>query len=1200
MKKFLSWISACLFAFTSLFILASCSKDSVKAEDLLATLIIDGANTDITEDFGVPSQIVRGEDTYPLTWESNSEYLTVSEAADENNLYIISVNRPADEQKEVALTVTLEVSQKNKATKEFTFKVSPYDVYDFSSEYKFDKENKNVSRTFSLPTSYTLAGTNQTCTISWESKNTDYITIAEDGKSATAKISFVKVPVKLAATFTYKNESTTKTYTVNCLEQITYTEATTPEENVAYKLGFFQVTLNNTYYWCNGKIATNSSGDFGGATTSLDESVDVYVEKVTDTTWKLYFKEGETKKYIFPTINGTTIRYGIDTDASKSVEWVWNTEYNTFTFDVSGTTYYMGTYSSYNTFSFSKISYAATSYVSHLFKVSELESATPTYTDAEKVQVECDLYSNEETMYPGTNELADKGTKFTDVNVTYAVKDSSKDVASVKDNVLTIAWINEDKTIDLTVTFTLGEATLSKDITISAKSLNLEYSTIAQAIAAENDTFLRIKGVVTAIYSNGYILYDGTDAIQVYTSKTADKDFAWTIGDSVEVIGSKDYYNGHELVPVIASTKLETALDITIPTAEAYDATKLQAYLAGEDYDIIPVIIEGGLILDNGYYNVNVTGLTGQGSIKITTALKDTVDALVDKQVKITGWAYGISKKSINKVSTPYFVNIILTAIEDPTSNYTDEQKVNAEKEAFTMNTTMYSGSYDLVTAGTAFTNVVISYTIKTDESSIASIVDNKLTLATVATPTTVVLTVTFAIEDTTVSKDIEITVSVIEVSTITEALAAEDNTVIRVQGKVVAVSGDGYTNGYVLYDGTEAIYIYAKGSPDSSFAWVIGDSVEVIAKKATSNGDRLIPLYASKAVEPALDITIPTTPTTYVASDIETYLAGSTFDVTYVEITGTVIVSGTYLNLDVEGLSGKQGSLKAAGDVLNDLKNINGKNVKIRAYTYGISLSSGSPKFLNMIVNEVEYIASAADRAVDVVNTAKALISSEAYDVTTNITFKNIYRDVTLTVTLPTDAKTLTYDVATSTLTITPTKDEVTEIINIKAQIGTESNNADVNIKSQLPSTPYQIATLEYTGSGSGVYMTATDNAEKVGLDTELFTVNAAKNDSSNFPALNSAGEIRVYGKEGNGGAFTVSIAKSGYTATITSISITFSSGYSSGAQITVDSSVVEGTDGVYAINASSFELKNINSGTTQVRIKSIEIKYTLVALDA
>lgn len=141
---------------------------------------------------------------------------------------------------------------------------------------------------------------------------------------------------------------------------------------------------------------------------------------------------------------------------------------------------------------------------------------------------------------------------------------------------------------------------------------------------------------------------------------------------------------------------------------------------------------------------------------------------------------------------------------------------------------------------------------------------------------------------------------------------------------------------------------------------------------------------------------------------------------------------------------------------------------------------------------------------------------------------------------------------------------------------------------------------TAKYPGGGTSTNMTEGNNAATLSLDATVFTVTSTKC-GSNYIGLNKDGTLRLYASsaDGNGNELTVSVAD-GHT--IKSIKITFNitnskSGGSS--QVSVNGTAVKTIDGTTTdcevdINASSFVLKNITSGSsTQVHIVSIEIVY-------
>ena len=113
---------------------------------------------------------------------------------------------------------------------------------------------------------------------------------------------------------------------------------------------------------------------------------------------------------------------------------------------------------------------------------------------------------------------------------------------------------------------------------------------------------------------------------------------------------------------------------------------------------------------------------------------------------------------------------------------------------------------------------------------------------------------------------------------------------------------------------------------------------------------------------------------------------------------------------------------------------------------------------------------------------------------------------------------------------------------------------------------------------------MTGGNDAALLGLDSN-WTVTGNKNGNNNFPGLNKAGEIRLYGNPGNTIDFSYS------AGTIHSIKINFVAGEDL-CEVSVANTAVTGEGGVFAINNTAFTLTNIVEGaTTQVKIASIEI---------
>ncbi|MBR1377651.1 MAG: Ig-like domain-containing protein [Bacteroidaceae bacterium] len=130
---------------------------------------------------------------------------------------------------------------------------------------------------------------------------------------------------------------------------------------------------------------------------------------------------------------------------------------------------------------------------------------------------------------------------------------------------------------------------------------------------------------------------------------------------------------------------------------------------------------------------------------------------------------------------------------------------------------------------------------------------------------------------------------------------------------------------------------------------------------------------------------------------------------------------------------------------------------------------------------------------------------------------------------------------------------------------------------------------TLQYSGSTT-TNMDGTNQAATLGLTATDWSVVGDKGSNSNFPGLNKAGDVRLYYAASGSNTLTISSLTG---ATITSITITYISGYANG-KVLVGSTEVTGTDGTYNINSSSFVVTNGNTSNTQVRFSQIEITYT------
>lgn len=145
-------------------------------------------------------------------------------------------------------------------------------------------------------------------------------------------------------------------------------EGIAPVNGATIKLGLWQNGMGKFLYF-NGEVANQY---YLGTTEDFTAAVNLTVEQVTGG-WHLWFMKDGVKTYV--TIvpgSGTHVNAVMVTDIPAP--FVWNTTYKTFTLNVNGEDYFIGTYTKsdgtdYDTLSASKLSYLSgdTNYPTHLY-----------------------------------------------------------------------------------------------------------------------------------------------------------------------------------------------------------------------------------------------------------------------------------------------------------------------------------------------------------------------------------------------------------------------------------------------------------------------------------------------------------------------------------------------------------------------------------------------------------------------------------------------------------------------------------------------------------------------------------------------------------------------------------------------------------------------------------------------------------------
>lgn len=210
-RKIILILLALVFVFSCVALVA-CNKGEKEALD---TYLLEQDNQLVDADFTLPVKIRE----YDVTWTSSDSAITL-EKRDSDYLAKVTLG---DAVKEVTLTVSI-----GKLSKSFTVRVAEFDVYFIADHYNFVKDKATVTDDFALDRSFTYQG--KTATIDWSVSDAyaDYIAISEDGNTCLVYPTSLLPSVRIKATFTYNNESTTYQYTMTVglnrshLEEINY------------------------------------------------------------------------------------------------------------------------------------------------------------------------------------------------------------------------------------------------------------------------------------------------------------------------------------------------------------------------------------------------------------------------------------------------------------------------------------------------------------------------------------------------------------------------------------------------------------------------------------------------------------------------------------------------------------------------------------------------------------------------------------------------------------------------------------------------------------------------------------------------------------------------------------------------------------------------------------------------------------------
>ncbi len=1124
----------------------------------------------------------------------------------------------------IALTLTIAACGKSSSSKTDQKKVNAA-----VEKLVITQDKQKVTTDFTLPI---VTGENQEITITWTSSNETYVKIGdidEENKVVNVEVELLPVgsqnlEITLTATLTYKKASATKEFKVRAValepdlttdkiatvltankndlvllnnvrvvgEKTTegiyvtdgkdviyvFTKADTNFANVTYTDGELVSVMGKfTLYYNMPEIGLTSEAPIinklEGASvptdyTSLDvveatpaKICDLKSLKVADFT-KIYKVTGN----IIEITSGSKNKYAISDGVNdveiyyKSPEAVINAVAAKKGTSVSLYVAYNGYNSSYGTSS----AYVLTT--SAIGNASE-QDLLNSYVDI--IEINKDKTTTNFTV-PKT--VRNMNITWTSNNAAISV-DSATGAATITRPAAGSTGELKGIVVTLTATITDGTLTASKTFEVLVLEIGqvLEYTKINTI--TKNSGQVEIEGIITYVAKNGSYINDGTGTIFLSGYKTSPK------GTEVAVLGTAgENYGAIQLTGCEVTAATSAAGTYTLPEYTAVTPATFQDKTLSANKELLysHIVLTGTLLseVSGSYTNYYITDGTTKVLVYFSSSVisPDTLAVYVGKEVSLKTVVVGYH--SSNK-----YWQVSYSYEEDFQANLTDAEVVAADKanaESY-VSTKTVEDELVLTLVGTYGSTI----TWASDNEAIAIATDGKVTITRpTGSDVTVTLTYIMTKNGATETGTIEVTVKAegVVLTSIQQALAnistTESTVKYTVTGKIIFIDGK---NVYIN-DGAAGIVVYLTAtSSDIS----VGDVITATGTIVTYKGLNEVKLAANTDFSVVTDTDFVVNTTTTTLDQITLASQANLFKTTKVYVKSYKASGNSYL-ADFAGneLLFYKMTLPT-GIELYDVVDV----------TYVVGAYNNAQGRVIEIVANTEALSATEEAIIGalVVADAKSSLTVES-SLTENVTLPLTSGEATITWGSNNEAIAINSETGVATVTRHATDDiTVTLTATITCKGATDTKTFEVTVPSQSTTVvETSTATLKYAG-GSTTNMVEGNNAAKIGLDETIFTVTATKNDGSNLPGLNTAGNIRLYGNaSGNGNTITVSSTKK-----ILSITISFVTGKETGAAVLVDGAQVTGVDNTFEINGNSFTLKNVNTSTTQVHINSVTIIY-------
>ncbi len=214
----------------------------------------------------------------------------------------------------------------------------------------------------------------------------------------------------------------------------------------------------------------------------------------------------------------------------------------------------------------------------------------------------------------------------------------------------------------ITFSATNGSQTTTQTLTVKQSANAPELMSIADGLKT---TYAHVKGTVTAVTKQGYVLTDDSGSALVFYGSSYNKDYV--AGDQVELIGTPGAYNfGPQFTTPIDLDEKKGTTTYAYPTPTLVDEAFVNSTISQiKDKDkntqvitVQYVQVYGTVVKSGNYTNVNVDGVSSSVAQVSPYQMPSSFTLNADDKVKINGYLVSVSG------SSKRYLNIAITSVE--------------------------------------------------------------------------------------------------------------------------------------------------------------------------------------------------------------------------------------------------------------------------------------------------------------------------------------------------------------------------------------------------------------------------------------------------------------------------------------------------------------------------------------------------------